>query len=74
MTINTSPHAAGHPAPDDRPTGDKTLTCRDCGRMFHFRLEEQRHFARQAWPPPVRCAPCRVALRKAVSRRLAGRF
>lgn len=45
--------------------GDRTLTCRDCGREFTFSVGEQRFFAEKGLTNvPQRCPACRVVARK----------
>lgn len=44
--------------------GDKTITCRDCGREFSFSVSEQQFFAQKGFTnDPSRCPECR-AIRK----------
>jgi len=42
---------------------DKTLTCRECSQSFVFPVREQEFFAGRGFPDPVRCLPCRRALK-----------
>lgn len=42
---------------------DKTITCRDCGQQFVFSANEQSFFAERGFSDPVRCLPCRRALK-----------
>jgi len=45
-------------------TGDKTLTCADCGQEFAFTASEQQFYADRQFSEPRRCTSCR-AIRKA---------
>jgi len=36
------------------------LTCMDCSRRFEFGTEEQAHFKKSGFKPPVRCRACRL--------------
>lgn len=40
---------------------DKTIVCKDCGRSFIFRGEEQDFFAEKGYSEPTRCKDCRTA-------------
>lgn len=40
---------------------DKTITCKDCGKPFMFRLDEQNFYAEQGYAEPIRCKDCRAA-------------
>ena len=40
---------------------DKTIVCKDCGRSFIFRSEEQDFFAEKGYSEPTRCKDCRAA-------------
>lgn len=42
-------------------TGDRSITCRDCGQTFLFTVREQQFFAERGFGDPVRCVPCRRA-------------
>ena len=51
---------------------DLTITCRDCGRTFIFRSDEQNFFAEKGYDEPTRCKDCRTA-RKNNSNQTSGR-
>ncbi|NLA86865.1 MAG: zinc-binding protein [Clostridiales bacterium] len=40
---------------------DLTITCKDCGRKFVFRADEQNFFAEKGYDEPTRCKDCRTA-------------
>lgn len=40
---------------------DITITCKDCGRNFIFRGEEQDFYAEKGYDEPIRCRHCRTA-------------
>lgn len=40
---------------------DITIVCKDCGRNFIFRGEEQDFFAEKGYSEPTRCRTCRTA-------------
>jgi CxxC-x17-CxxC domain-containing protein len=40
---------------------DKTIVCKDCGRSFMFRADEQSFFAEKGYSEPTRCKDCRAA-------------
>ena len=41
---------------------DKTLTCKDCGQEFTFKVGEQEFFKEKGFEnDPVRCPACRKA-------------
>jgi hypothetical protein len=40
---------------------DKTIVCKDCGRSFIFRADEQDFFAQKGYSEPTRCKDCRAA-------------
>ena len=40
---------------------DKTIVCKDCGRSFIFRSDEQDFFAEKGYSEPTRCKDCRIA-------------
>lgn len=42
---------------------DRTLHCLDGGAEFVFPITEERFFADQGWPPPIRCPACRQLAR-----------
>ena len=39
---------------------DLTIVCRDCGRSFIFRADEQNFFAEKGYDEPTRCKDCRA--------------
>lgn len=39
---------------------DKTIICKDCGKDFMFRGEEQDFFAEKDYDEPIRCKDCRI--------------
>lgn len=40
---------------------DKTITCKDCGRTFIFRADEQSFYEEKGYDEPIRCRECRSA-------------
>jgi predicted RNA-binding Zn-ribbon protein involved in translation (DUF1610 family) len=42
-------------------TGDKTLSCTDCGDGFIWTAEEQRRYEQKGYVEPKRCGKCRTA-------------
>jgi CxxC-x17-CxxC domain-containing protein len=56
---------------------DKKITCKDCGRTFIFRYDEQNYYAEQGYDEPIRCKDCRAAKKSAGAQRQekpSGRF
>lgn len=45
--------------------GDRTLTCRDCGKAFVFTAGEQAFYAERGFVDPARCPECRTTRRQA---------
>lgn len=41
--------------------GDRSLTCRDCGRVFTFTASEQAFYQERGFTEPQRCPECRAA-------------
>lgn len=44
---------------------DKTIVCKECGRTFIFRSDEQSFYAEQGYDDPIRCKDCRTAKKAA---------
>lgn len=40
-------------------SGDKEITCSDCGQSFVFTDREQAFFQEKGFNPPKRCKTCR---------------
>lgn len=40
---------------------DITIVCKDCGRNFMFRADEQSFFQEKGYSEPTRCKDCRTA-------------
>jgi CxxC-x17-CxxC domain-containing protein len=40
---------------------DKTIICKDCGKSFMFRADEQSFFEEKGYSEPTRCKDCRAA-------------
>ncbi len=38
---------------------DKYIICKDCGRVFTFTANAQKHYAYKEWKEPKRCKCCR---------------
>ena len=42
-------------------TGDRRLTCADCGEGYVWSASEQEFYKAKGYEPPKRCKPCREA-------------
>lgn len=47
---------------------DRTIVCRDCGRSFVFRADEQLFYADKGYDEPTRCRECRTARKSGFGR------
>lgn len=52
---------------------DITIVCKDCGRNFIFRSDEQNFFAEKGYSEPTRCKDCRSVRKNSVNQP-SGRF
>lgn len=46
---------------------DITIVCKDCGRKFIFRSDEQSFFVEKGYDEPTRCKECRTARKNNIS-------
>lgn len=52
---------------------DMTIVCKDCGRNFVFRSDEQNFYAEKGYTEPTRCKDCRTVRKNNVTQS-SGRF
>lgn len=50
---------------------DLTIVCRDCGRSFIFRSDEQNFYAEKGYDEPTRCKDCRAERKNSRSQPLS---
>jgi CxxC-x17-CxxC domain-containing protein len=46
---------------------DITIVCKDCGRKFMFRSDEQSFYEEKGYAEPTRCKDCRTVRKNSIS-------